>query len=224
MLLFDASCCESFAYCCNIQVGATVVREAKSQLQKKGMFFVAVEKGGETELVRQVAQHCKRFSLPEPGVLVDGAELQETIKELKKVLFHLGVNPLLWRGEVRCSELCTPISEEERRKRKRTVALTTAGVSVAVGGGSRKRRMRCSFGGSSSSSSQAISVSFVAVFVNGLKRSHSRTDGCFPTERCIHSSECEVEELIHRSLLRNRCFVCNEEVHCVDCLFYSAAP
>lgn len=62
------------------------------------------------------------------------------------------------------------------------------------------------------------------MLVDTLKRRHSRTDGCFPTERCIHSSECEVEELIHRSLLRNRCFVCNEEVHCVDCLFYSAAP
>ena len=96
MLLFDASCPESFAYCCNIQVGATAAREAKSQLQKKGMFFVAVETAGETELVRQVAQHCKRFSLPEPGVLeADGAELQGTIEELKRVLFHLGVNPLL---------------------------------------------------------------------------------------------------------------------------------
>ena len=187
MLLFDASCCESFAYCCNIQVGATVVREAKSQLQKKGMFFVAVEKAGETELLRQVAQHCKRFSLPEPGVLVDGAELQETIKELKKVLFHLGVNPLLWRGEVRCSELCTPISEEERRKRKRTVALTTAGVSVAVGGGSRKRHMRCSFGGSSSSSSQAISVSFVAVFVGeGSRKMKAGSADRYECRECLH--------------------------------------
>ena len=58
MLLFDASCCESFAYCCNIQVGATVVREAKSQLQKKGMFIVAWQTRGETELLRQVAQLC----------------------------------------------------------------------------------------------------------------------------------------------------------------------
>lgn len=33
-----------------------------------------------------------------------------------------------------------------------------------------------------------------------------------------------MEGLIHRSLLRISCFVCNEDVHCVHCLFYSTAP
>ena len=52
---------------------------------------------GEKELLHKVVQHCKRFSLPVPVVLEAGESIasQEQMDDLKRVLFHLGVNPLL---------------------------------------------------------------------------------------------------------------------------------
>lgn len=70
----------------------------QSQLQKKGMFFVGVEReGNDKDVLQRVMQHCKRYSLPSPGIwkVDESIASQEQSDDLKKVLFHVGVNPLL---------------------------------------------------------------------------------------------------------------------------------